>query len=118
MWVASRNDWAYDWSQAGCSIRMDPAGFWWAAAPDDEWPEDAESIAEIKSKFTGPHGDRHQELVFIGNGMDESRVTEILDRCLVTDSEFEQGPEAWSEFTDTLPPIEIQAEYDDEIELL
>jgi G3E family GTPase len=38
MWIASRNDWAYDWSQAGCSIRMNPAGLWWAAAPWDDWP--------------------------------------------------------------------------------
>ena len=22
MWIASRNDFAYDWSQAGCSVRM------------------------------------------------------------------------------------------------
>ena len=38
MWVASRNNWAYDWSQAGSSVRMNPAGLWWAAAPKDEWP--------------------------------------------------------------------------------
>ena len=92
MWIASRNDWAYDWSQAGCSIRMDPAGFWWAAAPDDEWPEDPDAIAEIEAKLAGPHGDRHQELVVIGNGMDEERVTGILDRCLLTDAEFAEGP--------------------------
>ncbi|WP_145421212.1 zinc metallochaperone GTPase ZigA [Planctomycetes bacterium K23_9] len=110
MWIASRNEWAYDWSQAGCSIRMEPAGFWWAAAPDDEWPQDAESIAEIESKLTGPHGDRHQELVFIGQGMNESRMTEILDRCLVTDLEFVQGPGFWANFEDPLPPIEFEME--------
>ena len=116
MWIASRNEWAYDWSQAGCSIRLEPAGFWWAAAPADEWPEDAESIAEIESKFLGPHGDRHQELVFIGHGMDEERVTSILDECLVTDLEFSQGPEVWAEFVDPLPPIELQMEDDDSLE--
>ena len=33
LWIASRNDWAYDWSQAGCSIRMNPAGFWVGGCP-------------------------------------------------------------------------------------
>ncbi len=108
MWIASRYDWAYDWSQAGCSIRMNPAGFWWAAAPEDEWPEDEESIAEIQSKFVGEHGDRHQELVFIGNAMDQDRITEILDQCLLTDLEYVQGPEYWGNFEDTFPPIELE----------
>jgi G3E family GTPase len=110
MWIASRNDWAYDWSQAGCSIRMNPAGLWWAAVPRDEWPDDDTFRAEIGSKLTGPHGDRRQELVFIGNGMDQERVTEILERCSLTDLELAQGPEAWAGFEDPLPPIEVAPE--------
>ena len=110
MWIASRNDWAYDWSQAGCSIRMNPAGYWWASAPEEQWPDDAESIAEIESKFVGPHGDRHQELVFIGNSMDQSRVNGILDSCLLTDQEFDEGPDAWAAYEDPLPPIELETD--------
>jgi G3E family GTPase len=110
MWIASRNDWIYDWSQAGCSIRMNPAGLWWAAAPKEEWPEVEESIAEIQSRMTGPHGDRHQELVFIGNAMEEFAVRGILDNCLLTDAEFSKGPDYWATFEDTLPPIEADAE--------
>ncbi|EMI16832.1 cobalamin synthesis protein, P47K family [Rhodopirellula maiorica SM1] len=107
MWIASRHDWAYDWSQAGCSIRMNPAGFWWAAAPQDEWPDDEESVAEIRAKFVGEHGDRRQELVFIGNAMDRERITEILDACLLTDLEYVLGPKDWARFEDPLPPIEL-----------
>lgn len=117
MWIGSRNEWAYDWSQAGCSIRLEPAGFWWAAAPKDEWPEDAESIAEIESKIDGLHGDRHQELVFIGHEMDELRVTNILDKCLVTDQEFAGGPNLWADFEDPLPPIELEMEDDESMEV-
>ena len=113
MWIASRNDWAYDWSQAGCSIRMNPAGFWWAAAPEDEWPEDEETISDIRSRFADDHGDRHQELVFIGQGLEQNRITEILDRCLLTDLEFLQGPNAWESFEDPLPPIELDVEETD-----
>ncbi len=110
IWVASRHDWAYDWSQAGCSIRINPVGFWWAAAPEEEWPDDEELIAEIRSNFSGEHGDRHQELVFIGQGLDQQHIERILDRCLLTDLEFVQGPSAWSDLEDPLPPIELETE--------
>ncbi|MCH2177322.1 MAG: zinc metallochaperone GTPase ZigA [Mariniblastus sp.] len=106
MWIASRNNWAYDWSQAGSSVRMNPAGLWWAAAPQDEWPEDPDAIAEINAKLTGPFGDRHQELVFIGHEMDATRITESLDQCLLTDSELALGPNRWRTFDDPFPPIE------------
>ena len=112
VWSASRNAWAYDWSQAGCSMRMDPAGYWWAAAPDEEWPADPELQEEIRSKFVGEYGDRHQELVFIGQGLDQSRIEGILDRCLVTDSEYAEGPELWDGFEDPLPAIELEVDED------
>tara|TARA_Y100000385_G_C13071117_1_gene629115 strand:+ start:144 stop:1367 length:1224 start_codon:yes stop_codon:yes gene_type:complete len=112
LWIASRNEWAYDWSQAGCSIRMNPAGFWWAAAPMEEWPEDEESREEIRSKFVGEYGDRHQELVFIGQGLDQMRIESILDACLVTGSEYAEGPDAWGDFDDPLPAIELEADND------
>ena len=114
VWIASKHDWAYDWSQAGCSVRLDPAGFWWASAPGDEWPEDEDEIAKVKSEYSGLYGDRRQELVFIGNAMDESSIREILDSCLLTDLEFLQGPEFWDGFEDPFPAIELQA---DEAEL-
>ncbi len=108
MWIASRHDWAYDWSQAGCSIRMTPAGFWWAAAPKEQWPDDEELTREILSNFSGEFGDRHQELVFIGQGLDQQRIETILDACLLTDSELAQGPVSWADFEDPLPPIEFE----------
>jgi G3E family GTPase len=111
-WIASKNDWAYDWSQAGCSIRIDPAGYWWAAAPEDEWPESQEEIDKPKSAYVGEHGDRRQELVFIGNAMDENSIREILDSCLLTDLEFVQGPESWQSFEDPFPAVELEAEID------
>ncbi len=110
MWIASRNDWAYDWSQAGCSIRMNPAGFWWAAASEEEWPTDEEEIAGIRARMEGEHGDRHQEMVFIGQGLDQQTVERYLDSCLLTDLEFAQGPGAWANFDDPFPPIEVETE--------
>ena len=89
---------------------MNPDGFWWAAAPDDAWPDDEEMISDIHSKCSREHGDRHQELVFIGQGLEQQRVEEILDSCLLTDLEFAQSPSVWSEFEDPLPPIEVETE--------
>ncbi len=113
VWIASRNDWAYDWSQAGCSVRLDPAGLWWAAAPEEEWPENDDEIARIKANFAGSYGDRRQELVFIGNAMDELRTREILEKCLLTDLEFVQGTVFWEQLPDPLPAVELQNDQDD-----
>jgi G3E family GTPase len=110
MWIASRNDWAYDWSQAGCSIRMDPAGFWWASAPAEEWPDAEDEKAEIRSKFVGEYGDRHQELVLIGQDLDQDHLESLLDQCLLTDREFSEGPENWAKLEDPFPPIELETE--------
>ena len=109
-WIASRNEWAYNWSQAGCSVLLEPAGYWWASAPEDEWPEDPEEVSEIRSKFSGEYGDRHQELVFIGQNLNQQRVEDLLDECLLTDAEFAAGPDFWAEMDDPLPPIEIEPE--------
>jgi G3E family GTPase len=108
VWIASKNDWAYDWSQAGCSIRIDPAGYWWASAPEEEWPEDEDQIAKIKTEFVGLYGDRRQELVFIGNAMNEKNIRQILESCQLTDLEVVQGPESWEQFSDPFPPIELE----------
>lgn len=110
MWIASRNDWAYDWSQAGRSIRLNPAGVWWATASEEEWPSDEAEVEKIQSRLAGEHGDRHQELVFIGQELNQQRVEKILDCCLLTDLEFVQGPAAWSNLEDPLPPIEYETE--------
>jgi len=65
-------------------------GRWWDTVPREQWPEwQAEAIA---ADFEGEEGDRRQEIVFIGLGMDTARakITKALDGCLLTDEEMEQ----------------------------
>ena len=31
----------------------DPAGHWWASAPESEWPEDNDEIIKIREEFQG-----------------------------------------------------------------
>ena len=110
-WVASRHDFAYNWSQAGCSVLLEPAGFWWASAPEESWPEDEATVAEINARMVNEYGDRQQELVFIGQNLDQQHVTRCLNACLLTEEEYELGPASWEHLEDPMPPIELEDDY-------
>ncbi len=99
-WLASQPDIAAMWSQAGGSFRISPAGRWWAAAPRERWPEDHESLAWIESKWSEPHGDRRQEIVLIGIDLKKDQLCHLLDSCLLSDAEMEEGPSVWRTWTD------------------
>lgn len=114
LWIASRHDYAYEWSQAGMSLQLNPAGLWWAAAPEEEWPEDlpenAELLADIKREFQEPYGDRRQEIVFIGIDMVRPVIESLLEQCLLTDEEMQQGSAAWKSYYDPMPKVAVDPE--------
>ncbi|MFU8829512.1 MAG: zinc metallochaperone GTPase ZigA [Phycisphaerales bacterium] len=99
-WLATQPDIAAMWSQAGGSFRISPAGRWWAAAPRERWPDDAESIQWIESKWLEPHGDRRQEVVLIGIDLEQHKLCALLDSCLLSDEEMQTGPEHWRTWPD------------------
>jgi G3E family GTPase len=105
-WLATRMSMAGSWSLAGTSFELGPAGDWWAATPREDWPQSEEELAEIERDFEGPWGDRRQELVLIGIDMDEAALRAQLDRCLLTDDELAEGPEAWARWSDPFPAWE------------
>jgi G3E family GTPase len=109
-WLASRPDFAGSWSQAGGACRHGAAGYWWSAVDEGRWPEDPEQRARIAGAFDGRWGDRRQELVLIGVGMDEQALRAALDDCLLDDDEMALGPAGWSRFTDPFPSWEETAE--------
>uniref|UniRef100_A0A7S3Y3Z9 CobW C-terminal domain-containing protein n=1 Tax=Heterosigma akashiwo TaxID=2829 RepID=A0A7S3Y3Z9_HETAK len=102
-WLATRNDQMGVWSQAGGSYTQGPGGAWWAATPAAEWPEDPEEAACVREDFEGPYGDRRQELVFIGMGMDASQLRGRLTNALLTDKEMAAGPASWAALEDSFP---------------
>lgn len=102
-WLASKMDFALDWSHAGGSCRLQPAHQWWASIDKAEWPEETDFREEIESLCIGPYGDRRQECVFIGIDMDKSWIENELNRCLLTDQEMADGPDVWKSYNDMLP---------------
>lgn len=103
-WLATRPDHVGEWSHAGGICRTDVAGSWWAAMPRDDWPTSPDSLAVIRKNWRELHGDRRQEIVFIGAaGMDEPALRAALDTCLLTDAEFAAGENRWSAYADPFP---------------
>jgi G3E family GTPase len=105
-WIASRPQFAGQWSQAGGIARYGFAGMFWKAVPEDQWPEDAEYLASIKEKWVEPFGDMRQELVFIGQGLDKDLMISALDECLLSEKEVLKGKEYWSTLSDPFPAWE------------
>jgi G3E family GTPase len=95
-WLASHPALAGNWSQAGAVARHGPAGYWWAAVPQDQWPQAPEAVALIREQWHDGVGDARQELVLIGMGMDEAALRAGFEACLLTDAEMAQGPQVWT----------------------
>lgn len=104
-WIASRPSVALNWSQAGGSLRAEPAGVWWASMPNSErlsHPIYLENRQAIESRWNHTFGDRMQELVLIGQDMDKTQIRRELENCLLSHEEIE----AWQngiEFEDPWP---------------
>lgn len=111
-WLATRNEIAGYVSQAGVLRDTGAMGFFWSAVAENEWPQDEQSQAEIRSHIQGVYGDRRTEIVLIGRDMDKAVLTAKFDAALLTEAEFEKGPNAWMQLSDPFPqwvPSEPQA---------
>ena len=102
-WLASRPEFAGQWSQAGGIARYGFGGMFWSAVPRSRWPDDPEYLASIEKSWEEPFGDMRQELVFIGQGLDESSVRSALDDCLLNDEEMFAGRQFWESLPDPFP---------------
>lgn len=82
-WIATRPEWVAEFSLAGSLSSVQPIGTWWANVPKERWPDHVQASDYIKQHWAEPWGDRRQELVFIGAGIDWPALTSKLDACLV-----------------------------------
>ncbi|MEM6964654.1 MAG: GTP-binding protein [Bacteroidota bacterium] len=103
-WLASRPDQAIVWSQAGGSSRAESAGVWWSSMPFEKRMQYGSFVHNqglIESTWHETFGDRKNELVLIGQDMDEAQIRKDLDKCLATDEElatnkWRQGYNGWA----------------------
>ena len=102
-WLGSRPEYAGQWSQAGGIAHHGFAGMFWKAVPKTNWPADAEYLASIEKQWVEPFGDMRQELVFIGQGLDQSGMTKALDACLLSEDEVLRGKAYWATLRDPFP---------------
>lgn len=106
-WIASRQAEALNWSQAGASLRAEKAGVWWASLPATErmqHPAYLDSQEFIKERWDDEVGDRMNEIVFIGQDMDEAVIANELTECLCTDDEFASMKDG-AFFSDPFPQL-------------
>ncbi|MFQ3790047.1 zinc metallochaperone GTPase ZigA [Halomonas sp. A29] len=106
-WLATRPEFAGQWSQAGGIAHYGFAGMFWKSVPESRWPTDPESRGYIMEQWEEPFGDMRQELVFIGQNLDEARIRQALDACLIGDAELADGPQAWGSLPDPFPAWEL-----------
>jgi len=105
-WLATRPEFAGQWSQAGGIARYGFGGMFWKAVSKENWPTDEEYLASIEKQWVESFGDMRQELVFIGQGLDRERFTQALDECLLSEAEVLQGKAYWATLQDPFPAWE------------
>ena len=82
-WISTRPEWVAEYSLAGALSSVSPLGNWWATVPKERWPVGDNGEAYMNQHWQEPWGDRRQEIVFIGAGIDWAKLKERLDACLV-----------------------------------
>ena len=102
-WLASRPQFAGQWSQAGGIAHYGFAGMFWMAVPRENWPTDPDSLEAINQLWVEPFGDMRQELVFIGQDLDQAGMTQALNACLLSEEEMLEGKAMWMSLPDPFP---------------
>ncbi len=109
-WLASRPAQALVWGQAGGSLRADSAGVWWSSMPYInrlQYGSFLQNKAAIEEGWHPVYGDRKNEIVFIGQDIDEAQMVADLTACLATDEEL--ASDKWKTgYADTWPVVRAE----------
>ncbi|MEM6707667.1 MAG: zinc metallochaperone GTPase ZigA [Pseudomonadota bacterium] len=104
-WVAADHRVAYEWAQAGGVSNVNPDGMWWAAVPRKHWNHPDGERPDQKPNWHPRFGDRAQQIVFIGQNMDEAATRELLDECLLEPALAKANSKAWAKLQNPFPPL-------------
>ncbi len=108
-WISTRPGWVAEFSLAGALSSVKPLGTWWASVPKERWPDDEGARAYMQEHWQEPWGDRRQEIVFIGAGIDWPALKARLDACLVP-ATVASVPDELPDYPDPFPIWERQKE--------
>ena len=98
VWLATYPDLQGDFSLAGRSFSLVPGNPFWAAIDKEHWPPQLEK--DIAPLWNEPYGDRQQEIVIIGQQMDNELITNAFNQCLLSDDDMRKGLDAWRDIED------------------
>ena len=101
-WISTRPEWVAEFSLAGALSSVQPLGTWWASVPEERWPNHDSARAYMQQHWQEPWGDRRQEIVFIGTGIDWPALKARLDACLVP-ATATSGPDDLPDYPDPFP---------------
>ncbi len=100
-WLATDMTNIYVLDSAGPQREVGLEGTWYAALPEAEVPKDADVQKALNA---GPHGDRRQAISVIGVPDAVEREMRALRNALLTVTEMDRGPTAWSGLRDPIAP--------------
>ena len=103
LWVAGLHKHCLVWHQAGENLDIEDGAEWLHGSTElSEWPP------ELESYKTSIYGDRRQELVVIGQQLDQTALRKQLEEALVTEEEFQMGPEVWGKWPNVFKPQPVK----------
>jgi G3E family GTPase len=105
-WIATRPSVIGVWAQAGGVSSVEPGGIWYAATPEEEWDMDSEELEEVRNRWDPDFGDRMNELVLIGQNLEQEALIWNFEECLLTDEELALGKQHWLRAKDPFPAWE------------
>lgn len=105
-WVAADHRIAYVWAQAGGVCDVKPAGMWWAAVPRDRWTHPEGHRPDQQPSWHPRFGDRQQQLVFIGQNIDEAAMRKRLNACLLDKRLATADSTAWVGLRNPFPQLQ------------
>ena len=104
LWIAGKDEYMADWSQAGIILTVSNAGNWFAERMEELEQFDEATKQAILKDFDEDKsiGDRRQEIVFIGDFAHEKEKDELrlaLDNCLLKENEtINKDEDPWNEW--------------------
>ncbi len=101
-WIATRPNFVLEFSLAGALSGVRLLGIWWAGVPREQWPPSESARAYMEKYWQEPWGDRRQEIVFIGTGIDWPVLKARLDGALLAEP-LATSPETLPNLPDPFP---------------